>query len=300
MPSSYSYRINRMKKLSKHWGLKLIHPLMSEYKIPNELFLEFKFYLKNYLCEALEFAYEENDNVFISKLNSRRNFRKNVTPNGAIVPKREFNLEYNLFLRSWCKIINSLSGRNLKILRYFRMTPNIRVKYGKELEDNISRGLNTSYPHSDAWVEGPWGMNCFCPVFGDAKNNNLKFYKPIKFEDSFLKRSKSYTEMQWVLKYYKAIPFVPKKGHVYISDYALIHNTMRKKNAKTRVSIDSTVFVDKIHNPPSSRIKEYRNKIPLIGSEEIIDSGQYADDVFSEKKNIFTHYTATSSRIIKL
>ena len=106
--------------------------------------------------------------------------------------------------------------------------------------------------------------------------------------------------MQWVLKYYKAIPFVPKKGHVYISDYALIHNTMRKKNAKTRVSIDSTVFVDKIHNPPLSRIKEYRKKIPLIGSEEIIDSGQYANDKFFEKKNLFSHYTAASSRVIKL
>ena len=53
------------------------------------------------------------------------------------------------------------------------MTPNIRVKFGSELKDNINRGLNTSHPHSDAWVEGPWGMNCFFPIIGDYKRNNL-------------------------------------------------------------------------------------------------------------------------------
>ena len=36
-----------------------------------------------------------------------------------------------------------------------RVTPNIRIKYGRELSDNENRGLNTQLPHSDAWVEGP-------------------------------------------------------------------------------------------------------------------------------------------------
>ena len=52
-------------------------------------------------------------------------------------------------------------GKKPSLLRYFRMTPNIRIKFGKDLKDNLKRNLNTSHPHSDAWVEGPWGMNCF-------------------------------------------------------------------------------------------------------------------------------------------
>jgi hypothetical protein len=31
----------------------------------------------------------------------------NITPNGAIVPKREFHLEYNLVLRSWCDLVRA-------------------------------------------------------------------------------------------------------------------------------------------------------------------------------------------------
>ena len=80
----------------------------------------------------------------------------------------------------------------------------------------------------------------------------------------------------------------------------MIHNTHRKKNSKVRVSIDSTVFVDKYNSPPKSRIKEYRNKIPYLGVEEIIDSGQYQDQKYSEKKGVYTHYTSKSLRSIKL
>ena len=180
------------------------------------------------------------------------------------------------------------------------MTPNIRVKFGNELKDNVKRGLNTSHPHSDAWVEGPWGMNCFFPILGDYKRNNLKFYEPKVFNENFLTRAPSYLDMQWVMKNYKAINFTPKLGNLYISDYAMIHNTHRKKNSKVRISIDSTVFVDKYNIPPKSRIKEYRKIIPYLGIEEIIDSGQYQDQKYSEKKGVYSHYTSRSIRSIKL
>ena len=86
---------------------------------------------------------------------ARKN-RTNITPNGAVVPKREFHLEYNLVLRSWVALIKQITSNNTKLLKLFRVTPNIRIKFGKELIDNKRRGLSTSNPHSDAWVEGPW------------------------------------------------------------------------------------------------------------------------------------------------
>ena len=71
-----------------------------------------------------------------------------------------------------------------RLLKLFRITPNIRIKFGKELKDNLNRKLSTSYPHSDAWLEGPWGMNCFIPLFGDTKKNNLRYHVPkSKFSD---------------------------------------------------------------------------------------------------------------------
>ena len=298
--NSLNYRIKRMSQLKNKWELKFVNDLMLEYKIPKELNYKFKFYLKNYISKALNFDFEEDDDLFLKKVDKNKTNRTNVTPNGAVVPKREYNLEYNLFLKVWCELIANLSKNSLKTLRFFRMTPNIRIKYAKDFKDNVNRDLNTSHPHSDAWVEGPWGMNCFIPIFGDTNNNNLKFYYPRSFEDNFLDRSPSYKEMQWVMKNYRELNFKPKKGCLYISDYALVHNTMRNKHAGSRISVDSTIFTDKKNNPPKSRIKEYRTVIPKIGESEIVDAGQYAFKKFAEKKGIYSHYTSKVLRSIKL
>ena len=295
-----NYRINRMASLKKKWNLKFKHPLILEYKIPKYLNKKFQIFLKSYISKAFNINYQENDNYFLKKIEKKKSYRKNVTPNGAVVPKREYNLEYNLLLKTWCEIIKEMTNVAPKELRFFRMTPNIRIKFGKDLKDNLNRGLNTSRAHSDAWVEGPWGMNCFAPIFGDYKNNNLLFYEPKQFDEKYLVRSESYLKMKWVMDHYKKIKFLPKPGNIYISDYAMIHNTNRNRNSKIRISIDSTVFVDKYNNPPLSRIKEYRKFIPELGFDEIVDSGQFENEKYSEKKNIFSHYTSKSINIIKL
>ena len=118
-----------------------------------------------------------------------------------MVPKREYQLEYNLLLREWGDIVRDMVSQDKRLLSIFRITPNIRIKFGRELKDNIGRGLSTSLPHSDAWVEGPWGMNCFFPILGDTKRNNLVFYELKKglFNENMLVSSKSYKEMQWFL-----------------------------------------------------------------------------------------------------
>ena len=35
--------------------------------------------------------------IMLKRINLNRNNRTNVTPNGAVVPKREYALEYNLY-----------------------------------------------------------------------------------------------------------------------------------------------------------------------------------------------------------
>ena len=101
----------------------------------------------------------------------------NVTPNGALVPKTEYQLMYNLLLMKWFDIYKGMISADPSFVRLVRVTPNIRLKFGRELEDNKNRGLNTEYPHSDAWVEGPWGYNVFVPMLGDCMNNTLRYYK---------------------------------------------------------------------------------------------------------------------------
>ena len=268
-------------------------------KLRDNDFLNFKHAIKNYICRAININYIENDKLFIKKLDESKKNLLNITPNGGVVPKREFHLEYNVVLREWAKIVKKFTKQKPNLLRLFRNTPNIRVKFGNEIKSNVHRPLNTSLPHSDAWVEGPWGMNCFFPIIGDEKNNNLIYYEPKIFRENFLSTAKTYGEMQWVLKYYNKVRFSPKIGRIYISDYALVHNTNRKKNSGTRISIDTTIFIGN-HKPHKDRLKEYRNKIPNVGIDEFIDAGQYQAEKPAEKVSTFSHYTSKVLKTIKL
>ena len=92
--------------------------------------------------------------------------------------------------------------------------------------------------------------------------------------------------------------FGPKIGFVNISDYAAIHNTLRKKNCGTRVSIDTTIFVGN-YKPHKDRIREYTKKIPKIGLDQFVDSGQYEKSKFAKKISTFSHYTSGVLKIIK-
>ena len=168
---SLKMRYNRINHITKQWKLQKTHSLITRYKINSKFFNQFKFNIKLYISKALNIDFSINDKIFLKNIDKARNNRINITPNGAIVPKREYHLEYNLVLRSWCELVSQMSKNNPKLLKLFRITPNIRIKFGKELKDNKKRELSTSYPHSDAWVEGPWGMNCYIPFFGDTKNN---------------------------------------------------------------------------------------------------------------------------------
>tara|TARA_A100001015_G_scaffold314342_1_gene423580 strand:+ start:1057 stop:1953 length:897 start_codon:yes stop_codon:yes gene_type:complete len=297
--SSLNYRYKRINLIEKKWKFKKVNPLMVKHQINKKNLNNLRFYIKLYISKSLKINFENNDTKFMKELDNARHRRINITPNGGIVPKRETHLEYNLVLREWANLVRSFSIGNPKLLKRFRTTPNIRIKFGKELQDNKNRPLNTSLPHSDAWVEGPWGMNCFVPIMGDIENNSLVYYKPINFRDEYLKTSKTYSEMQWVMKNYRMIKFKPKIGNVYVSDYSLIHNTIRKKNCKTRVSIDTTIFVGD-HKPHKDRLKEYRSTIPYTGVDEFVDAGQYENEKPAEKISTFSHYTSKVIKTVKL
>ena len=297
--SSYQYRLDRINNIVKNWGFSKHHDLLVGYNLHDKIFLNFKSAVKIYISKALNFNYSDSDEDFLKNLEINKDNRTNVTPNGAVVPKREFHLEYNIVLREWARIIKKIISAKPNFLRRFRTTPNIRIKFGDELADNIDRPLNTALPHSDAWVEGPWGMNCYVPLLGDTDNNTLVYYQPKEFKDEFLENSETYTAMQWVLDYYEKINFIPQQKNIYVSDYALIHNTNRNKGCKTRISIDTTIFVGD-HEPHKDRLKEYRDEIPNIGEDEFVDAGQYEVDKPAEKISTFSHYTSKVMRTIKL
>ena len=291
-----------MTTMANQWGASKVNDLFIHKKIPNALYDELRRSIGMYIAKALHFDYSEDEDVFIQRLNNIRHDRTNVTPNGGVVPKKEYALEYNMFIRSWCNIVKEFIKDDPSYLKKFRLTPNIRIKYAEELEDNVGRGLDTAWPHSDAWVEGPWGMNCHLPIFGDTKNNYLHFYKlkdESAFEDFFLDTSEVYTNMQWVVDFYEDDTIVPERGYINVSDYALLHKTKRNPGAGTRVSIDTTIFAGD-HDVHPDRKTEYLDTIPNIGEELFIACLRSEVDEVSDKKTVFSHYTSGSLKHITL
>ena len=299
--STYPYRVKRFKKMKDTWNLNKIHDLMLYYSPTDQELKDLNFSIMLYISKAFYFKFTDDEVEFIKRLDNNRNIRDNVTPNGGVVPKKEYQLEYNMVLRSWSKIVKNMISNDSKLLKKFRMTPNIRIKFGKELEENVGRVLDTAWPHSDAWVEGPWGMNCYTPLLGDVKNNNLIFWKPKdvnNFNDKALATSSTYEEMQWTLDEYVLDDTIsPIKGKVHISDYALIHATNRKKNCGTRVSIDTTVFVGD-HDVHKDREVEYFDDVEIIGEDKFISTiRSIKDETMVDKKSTFSHYTTGTLRV---
>ena len=89
---SLKYRKDRINKIVKSWNLEKDHDLIANLKLDKNKFNDFKLKLKLYLSKALNISFEENDDLFLKKIDKKRNYRKNVTPNGAVVPKREYQL----------------------------------------------------------------------------------------------------------------------------------------------------------------------------------------------------------------
>ena len=301
--SSLDYRKQRMSDLARDWNGNLVRPLFVNFIIPPHLLERLNKSVKLYISASLHFKYCEDNDEFMHRLEKQRQNRLNVTPNGAVVPKTENSLLYNEFLRSWCDVAKNLVRPNSEKLKMFRITPNIRIKYGFELEDNINRGLNTSHAHSDSWVEGPWGFNCHIPLLGDTKNNYLRFYKlkdELKFSDEFLTNSESYTDMHWVMDFYEEdTELVPTVGAVNLSDYALLHDTCRNQNCKTRISIDTTILVGN-HEVHPDRLIEYVENIPSIGEDLFVKCNVSEDESIIDKPTQFSHYTTGKLTYINL
>jgi hypothetical protein len=296
---SFELRRNRIESLKK-WKCVKVHDLITSFKIPDDSLEQLKNAVKNYISKAMLISFEPNDDSFIKIIDKSRNLN-NITPNGAVVPKREYLLEYNIFIREWTDIMKNIVKPAPEILNRFRLTPNIRIKFSEEIEENKNRDLNTSLPHSDGWLEGPWGMNCFMPLFGDTSNNTLKYFqpKPGSFKEEFVQINPSYKDMQWVLEYYEDLDFIPEKNKIYFSDYSMIHKTHKyKENSGTRISIDTTLYIG--DNPPHpDRELEYEKDFLNIGIDKVIDPGLYSNEK-NNKLTTFSHYTSGKRKIINL
>lgn len=299
--STYPERKKRFEELRNAWSLNKLNDLMLQYEPPTELLDEFRFSVMLYVSKAFNFEFTSEESEFMKRLDSCRANRLNITPNGAVVPKKEYQLEFNMVLRAWSKLVQHMISGNPKMLNKIRMTPNVRIKFGEELEENHGRPLNTSIPHSDAWIDGPWGIICYTPLLGDVLNNNLYHYKPKnpdEFSDDWLALSPSFGDMQWTLEFYEqSDEITPIKGKIHLVDYALIHETHRNPNCGTRISIDTTIYVGD-YDIHEDRQSEYIDEMKVFGEDVFVSTNRSVfENQILDKKTSFSHYTSGTLQV---
>ena len=123
--SSYPYRLKRFEKMKNTWKLDSLHDLILYYNPTEKELTDLRFSIMLYISKALYFDFTTDEAEFMRRLDSNRNVRDNVTPNGGVVPKKEYQLEYNMVLRSWSKIVKNMISNDSRRLKKFRMTPYI-------------------------------------------------------------------------------------------------------------------------------------------------------------------------------
>lgn len=291
--SSLNIRKQRFNNLVDYYNVTKLEEMIGFWIIPENLLNDLRRSMGTYIAKSLHFEYTEDEDKFLERLETRREDRVNVTPNGAVVPKKEYCIEYNAYIKAYSDIIRELVKNNPGYLSKVRMTPNVRIKFANELEDNYGRPQNTSFPHTDAWLEGPWGIICHIPVFGDNDKNYLRFYKvknESNFSDDLLVTAENFESMQWTLDYYEPIAKKPIKNCINFCDYALLHETVRLENAKTRISMDFTLYFGDYDVLPS-RQPEYLSKIPRIGEDTFVRISSSEKENFKERKNALYHYS---------
>ncbi len=263
---------------------KKVTNLIASGKLINEDIVHLKETSKILLYSSLKldkiFLDYDTDTI-IKKLEEKK--PKNITHNGLIVPKKENTLEYNLFLKSFLKLLKN-KGFD-KVIEYFISPPQLRIKFGN---NKNKKNLNdSSHIHSDAWTNynTDRSLTFYLPLFGDTKKNYVEFFKPVKkFENDWLK-PKKFKFGKNIGKNYNIAKTKYEIGNYVLTDCAILHRSVIQNKAGPRISIDAAFIPKKNFNKKvlSSHIEF--DKLKNVGINRfIIFKDSYADSLFKIKK----------------
>ena len=239
---------------------KIISPLIISSKIEKKLLKKFNKSIIRYLSKSAINSYNlKTEKSILNYYNKNQNNLSFITPNGAVVPKKETSEEFNIITKNFIKIIESLNIQKKIIKLHFPL--NIRIKFSSIPLSFYKRDRATEKPHSDSWAgESSNCVNFHIPIFGDVNNNKMEFYGPTKLNENWLRPLKNFQSGDKYRKYFKKVKFNTQKSNIIISDFATLHKTIRKKNCKTRISLDTTFEISRSHTKNVSKLHSARKK----------------------------------------
>ena len=250
-------RAARFKRLFKK--KELVTPYLAFVKISKKKMNLIKNHSMQYLSEILDQNTNKKEDVLLKYFGRKKNFLKNITPTGMILPKNNTSLEFNILLKSWYNAIRSLEIYDK--LENCHTPAHLRVKWPTSQKKDLNRPRHAPEElHFDSWSGySSHGLTFLLGVLGDTQKNRVRFFVP----------NDDYKE-KWLLKDFKPtvselkacytpIDDTPSYGEIAIVDTCTLHQTFRENNSEIRFSIDN-IFRSKIKLQTKEYIERYRRQ----------------------------------------
>jgi hypothetical protein len=212
-----------------------------------DAFIKFKSAVLIYIFSSLFIKDEDN---FLEEISENYYLYPNITPNGSLAPKSEFDSEYNGLVSSYIDLLRSIELDKYILKHHFPL--HIRIKKYGQKTHKPTRPHATELIHSDAWAgESSNAVNFHIPLFGDVKNNHMNFFMPPPtFQTDWLRHLNDYAEGESIANLYSPVSFTYEQDTGIISDLSTLHKTFITEHSGIRISFDTTFLnlKDPSHN----------------------------------------------------
>ena len=202
--------------------------LISALHLDPDHFAAIKNAVHGYICASFERPREStSDEALCRLLDEELDTLANRTPNGALVPKMEFQNEYNEIHRAVASWLESLNITHL--IDSIRCPIVIRAVSGAPAPDAEARPYAASKMHVDLWGgDAPDSVDIVIPVLGDIERTTIEWFRPtIGFEEKYLRVMDSYDVAKELEGQCLQYPVTARMGCAYFIDAIVMHRTVR-------------------------------------------------------------------------
>lgn len=211
--------------------------LISTVDLSLEHFSAIKDAVHGYVCASFECPRERtSEEALCRRMDEDLESLSNRTPNGALVPKTEFQDEYNEIHRAVAVWLDSLNMTHL--IESIRCPIVVRAVSGKSSPGKDARPYAASKMHVDLWGgDAPDSVAIIIPVLGDIEHTTIEWFRPpLGFEEKYLKVMDSYDVAAELEEQCEQYPLRARMGCAYFINAIVMHNTVRHGGG-TRVNI---------------------------------------------------------------
>ena len=211
--------------------------LISAINLSPDHFTAIKKAVHGYVCASFELPRETmTDEALCQLMDEELGTLANRTPNGALVPKMEFQDEYNEIHRAVASWLGSLNMTHL--IDSIRCPIVVRAVSGAVAPEIEARPYAASKMHVDLWGgDAPDSVAIIIPVLGDLERTTIEWFRPPPgFEEKYLRVMDSYDVAQELAGQCDRYPVTARMGCAYFIDAIVMHRTIRHGGG-TRVNV---------------------------------------------------------------